>query len=280
MYDRLGPAMRRALAAVRASDPTKATRLLQDALSKAPNEGGASTPSGAPQLASPSSVAAARMGLGETLARLRSGADLQPLRPTRTPSLPEGCAFLKRTISTHAGSRDYRLFVPSSSTPRGLLVMLHGCKQNAEDFAVGTAMNLVAEAEGVLVAYPTQPRTANPSGCWNWFRPEDQLRDTGEPHIIAEMTRALLAEYLPGKGAFVAGLSAGGAMAAAMGAIYPDLYEAVGIHSGLPYRSARDVSTAMAAMRGERMPNAGHFTSRPHPPCHGRSCSTAVLITS
>jgi poly(hydroxyalkanoate) depolymerase family esterase len=262
MFDHLGPAMRRALEAVRASDPVKATRLLQDALSSAPKGEGAPLAIKEHRLSPPSGAATARMSLGETLASLRSGLDLQ-LRPTRAPSLPEGSAFLKRSINTHAGSREYRLFVPSSATPRGLLVMLHGCKQNAEDFAIGTAMNLVAETEGVLVAYPTQARTANPPGCWNWFRPEDQQRDTGEPHIIAEMTRALIAEYLPGQRVFVAGLSAGGAMAAVMGAIYPDLYEAIGIHSGLPYRSARDVSTAMAAMRGEVGTNAGHATSAP-----------------
>lgn len=237
MLDRLGPAMRRALAAVRASDPAEATRLIQGALSRAPAEDGG--------------TAAPGMGLAETLTRLRNGSDPQTLRPTRAPSLPDGCAFLKRSISTHAGAREYRLFVPSSATPRGLLVMLHGCKQNAEDFATGTTMNLAAEAEGMLVAYPTQASAANPTGCWNWFRPEDQERGAGEPHIIAEMTRALIAQYVPGQRAFAAGLSAGGAMAAVMGATYPDLYEAVGIHSGLPYRSARDVATAMAAMRGQ-----------------------------
>lgn len=262
MFDRLGPTMGRALAAVRASDPVKATRLLKEALSDAPEESGAQS-SGQRQLASPSSSAETRMGLGETLARLRSGLDLRPLRPARAPLLPEGSAFLKRSISTHAGSREYRLFVPSSGTPRGLLVMLHGCKQNAEDFAVGTAMNLLAETEDVLVAYPTQTRSANPTGCWNWFRPEDQERDTGEPHIIAELTRALIAEYSPGQRVFVAGLSAGGAMAAVMGALYPDLYEAVGIHSGLPHRSARDVSTAVAAMRGVGETNAGQGATAP-----------------
>lgn len=267
MFDHLGPAMRRALAAVRASDPVEATRLLQDALANRE----AAKPSAAEQdrrahaSASRPAAATQRTGLAETIARLRGGAALPSRRPARAPSLPEGTAFLKRSISTPSGSRDYRLFVPSCHRPRGLIVMLHGCKQDAEDFAAGTAMNVCAEAEGMLVAYPTQSRSSNATGCWNWFRPEDQRRDEGEPHIIAAMTRAVLDEYAIGRGAFVAGLSAGGAMAAVMAATYPDLYEAVGIHSGLPNRSARDVSSALAAMRSGPTGQAATLHAAPSP---------------
>jgi poly(hydroxyalkanoate) depolymerase family esterase len=262
MFDRLGPAMRRALAAVRASDPMEATRLLQDAL----GNGSAMEPSSTDHAVRETGSAfqpipaPPRMGLGETINRLRSGSDLHALRPARAPDLPEGTAFLKRSISTHSGSRDYRLFVPSCHRPRGLVVMLHGCKQDAEDFAAGTAMNLSAEAEGMLVAYPTQARSSNATGCWNWFRPEDQRRGGGEPDIIAAMTRSVLDEYAVGPSAFIAGLSAGGAMAAVMAATYPDLYEAVGVHSGLPHGSAWDVSSALAAMRSGP---TNHATSRP-----------------
>lgn len=252
MFDHLGPAMRRALAATRASDLAQATRVLQDALGGAPKDGARAQASLQPSL-QPSlteTTPLRRRNLGETLAALRGGAHAQQLRPMPRPRMPDGCAFLERRMSTPWGARDYRLFVPSASNPRGLVVMLHGCKQDAEDFAVGTTMNLAAEAEGMLVCYPTQPRSANPSGCWNWFRPEDQGREVGEPRIIAEMTRALIAEYTLGQRVFAAGLSAGGAMAAVMAATHPELYEAVGIHSGLPYRSARDVASALAAMRG------------------------------
>jgi poly(hydroxyalkanoate) depolymerase family esterase len=136
--------------------------------------------------------------------------------------------------------------------------MLHGCKQDPDDFARGTNMNSVAEAHGLAVVYPAQSPHFNQASCWNWFNPADQERDAGEPSIITGITRALQSEFAIGHGRmFVAGLSAGGAMAAVIGQTYPDVYAAVGIHSGLAYRSANDVVSAFAAMRGSVVQGGG-----------------------
>jgi poly(hydroxyalkanoate) depolymerase family esterase len=140
--------------------------------------------------------------------------------------------------------------------------MLHGCTQDADDFAAGTGMNAVAEERGLLVAYPIQSRGANSSCCWNWFSLKDQKRETGEPGIIAGLTRELIEEFrVDPRRVFIAGLSAGGAMAAIMGAIYSDIYDAVGVHSGLRYGAAGDLMSALAAMRGE-----GRLQGRGRPP--------------
>jgi poly(hydroxyalkanoate) depolymerase family esterase len=130
--------------------------------------------------------------------------------------------------------------------------MLHGCTQDPDDFAAGTNMNEIAGRHGLLVAYPAQSKADNASACWNWFRPGDQHRDLGEPAIIAGLTRTLMSEFdIDPARIFIAGFSAGGAMAAVLSETYPELYAAVGVHSGLAYRSAHDVVSAFSAMRGD-----------------------------
>jgi len=176
-----------------------------------------------------------------------------PMRPADAVAVPE--RFLDGQYTHRFGQRAYRLYLPPTTAgqpppPRPLLLMLHGCGQTPEDFATGTRMNDAARAGGFLVLYPAQSTLASLHRCWNWFKRHHQQRDQGEAALLADLTQEVVqAHGVDPARVWVAGLSAGGAMAAVLGETYPALFAAVGLHSGVPTGLARDVFTAMAVMK-------------------------------
>ena len=236
-----------------------ATRLIQRAL------GGGAMPSARP--------AAQPMGqpVPETTAEtLPNTIILPPPRSVPEPAAndevmrrPQHPNFSEQSFAFEGKTYPYRLFVPKladageegaqrESMP--LVVLLHGCKQDALDFSKGTAMNALAGKEQCLVLYPEQITRANQLMCWNWFEPGHQQEGLGEPGMITALTRQVLATDFNGRRAdprrvYIAGLSAGGAMAAVVAGLHPELFTALGVHSGLPAGAASNVMTAFQAMR-------------------------------
>lgn len=257
MNDNFATAMRRSLDLVRAGDPHGATKKIQETL-----QGGSPTPM-------------PRHRVPQPLSKIL---DRGPARKAKTQA---DDTMTDRHFRGEQGARDYRLFVSSRSRDdlRGLVIMLHGCTQNPDDFANGTAMNRHAETHGFVVAYPSQPRNSNVNGCWNWFEPAHQGAQSGEPAILAGLTQSLQAEFsvLPRR-SFVAGLSAGGAMAAILAEQRPDVFAGAGVHSGLPAGSARDVGSAFAAMRGEGA--SGRALERPAIVFQGLADPTVAAVNA
>lgn len=173
----------------------------------------------------------------------------------------------------------YWLYVPpgaasAAAQPMPLVLMLHGCTQNPQDFATGTAMNDLARTAHALVLYPAQAQQANPKGCWNWFRPEDQLRGAGEPATLVAMVRDVMRRHpVDERRVYVAGLSAGGAMAALLGREYPEVFAAVGVHSGLQPGAARNVMGALSAMK-----SGAKLSPAPVAPMHAGQALPALIV--
>ena len=214
-------AMRDATRLVRTRGPAAATRFIQELLRS--------------NRTSPPTAQPPARDFSDTVVEV-----LEPLpvpdTDEQTPPLTlpsETGEFLNQTYSGPSGSRNYKLYVPEAYTgsPLPLVVMLHGCTQDPDDFATGTRANRWAESQRCLVVYPEQIQRANSHRCWNWFRPIDQQAGRGEPALIAGIVKKVIDEYqVDARRVYIAGLSAGGAMAAIMGHEYPELFAAVGIH--------------------------------------------------
>lgn len=287
--------MRQALRLTRAGDLRAATQTLQHALGGhagatpapvRPREAGAGTVAGAiiegefrvvdAGVASQGGNAGRGAAAGAAArARPWPSADGPPRWAPAPPSVVDGYGapvhgdFRLHRFACQAGALDYKLFVPAGLQVRGapLLVMLHGCTQSPDDFARGTRMNALAVEHGYVVAWPAQSVERNPNRCWNWFRSEDQQRSQGEPAMLAALTSHLVERNgLDARRVYVAGLSAGGAMAAVLAATHPDVYAAIGVHSGLATGLASDIPSAFAAMRkGDRRRKAAGTRGHPVP---------------
>jgi poly(hydroxyalkanoate) depolymerase family esterase len=206
--------------------------------------------------------------VNDTISRALSSAGLvrqgTPARATVSSPLPaprgKSGEFIQRSYSSAEGALAYKLYIPASGDdgePKPLVVMLHGCTQDPDDFAAGTRMNQLADEAGCFVVYPAQTAHANGAKCWNWFNPMHQAADRGEPSLIVGIAREVASMYpVDEKRIFVAGLSAGAAMAVILGNAYPEFFAAIGAHSGLPVGAASDLPSALAAMSGRAKPPA------------------------
>ncbi len=184
------------------------------------------------------------------------------LDSAQAAGIPAG-SFTDGLYLHHDTELHYKLFVPTREhqEPAPLLLMLHGCSQTTQDFAVGTRMNDIAQASGMIVIYPAQSTTANPNKCWNWFEPAHQFRGGGEPEALSALTLHVMeSQPVDPKRVYVAGFSAGGSMALILAEQYPELYAAVGVHSGLPTGAASSNMDAFRLMQGASTGNTGSTT--------------------
>ena len=189
----------------------------------------------------------------ETPASGTRASETTATKPTDTAQAANDLGeFISGTHSRASITRQYKLYVPPDHAGKNLplVLMLHGCTQNPDDFAAGTRMNAFASSQGFFVLYPAQSQDANPSRCWNWFKHTHQRRGSGEPALLADMTQSVIRKYgIDSRRVYVAGLSAGGAMAAIVAGLYPEVFAAAGVHSGLASGAASSLPEALNAMK-------------------------------
>jgi poly(hydroxyalkanoate) depolymerase family esterase len=200
--------------------------------------------------------------VGKALALPAPAAKAAPPRPRRRSAGARTAGrWLRSSWTGPAGSRAYDIYLPAGhrrTTRVPLVLLLHGCDQTADTFVAATRFTALADRHGFVVVAPRQSRVYQPGGCWRWYDAAHQLRGAGEPAVLAGLTAAVLAEAVrwridPAR-VYAAGLSAGAAMALILGATYPDVFAAVGVHSGPAYRSATSGRGAMAALGGRGAP--------------------------
>lgn len=213
-------------------------------------------PSAAASLIAPSRPKRKRTPSSRTAKKAQRPAARRPA-PPKASAVPGGGRWISARFTGPTGTRAYKVYIPvglRKTTKVPLVVALHGCTQNADDFAAGTRLNELADRQRFLVAYPEQGVTHNGQRCWNWFRPQHQFRAQGEPAILAGIVRRVTLETtrwrIDPTRVYVLGISAGGAMSVVLAATYPELFAAVGVHSAPPYRSAASPAGALAAMHG------------------------------
>lgn len=194
-----------------------------------------------------------------TRSTLRVGRSVarKALKPTMARlTKPAGVGdWLSGMATGPAGVRSFRVYRPPAIVAGErlpLLVMLHGCGQNANSFATSTRMNAVAARERFIVLYPEQDRIANVQGCWNWFD-TGSGRAYGEAELIMNAINQTCLLYPVDRGCIaVAGLSAGASMAALLASRHPERFKAVVMHSGVPPGTAHSGIGALGAMHGRR----------------------------
>ncbi|MDY8108160.1 PHB depolymerase family esterase [Fulvimarina sp. 2208YS6-2-32] len=227
-------------------------------------------PKARPRRKSTPKISAAMLKTLAAKPRPKAAVPRTPSRPVR----PAPGSFVDGEFASSCGKLAYKLYTPIGSARRALplVVMLHGCGQTADNFATGTGMNALADEIGFLVLYPEQSKSANINRCWNWHLAGSQKRGSGEPAKIAELTQAIAGLSKANRSRiYIAGISAGGAEAAIVAAAYPELFAAVGVHSGLPRGEVRTINTALSAMRNgsEGTPSASQTRTHPIIVFHG-----------